>query len=144
MTNPSTVNDSTTDGRSQTPPPLPSTKQPSSTPLKKKSPIQPLYSTLSHFHLRVIHALRTEMTDFFVGPMPVKEFLDKFLPRDKIASGSNCSIPSPFEPGCFSETFKAKSELDAYSPFVSKIVVWTTYTWLIFPRLRPAENWSPD
>ncbi|KAH9962099.1 hypothetical protein BGW80DRAFT_1463627 [Lactifluus volemus] len=58
------------------------------------------------------------MTDFFVGPMPVKEFLDKFLPRDKIASGSNCSIPSPFEPGCFSETFKAKSELDAYSPFI--------------------------
>jgi hypothetical protein len=89
---------------------------------------------LSHFHLQMIHTLRVEMAGFFVGPMPVKQFLNNFLPEDKL---KGCPMPSQFQQGCFNETIEAETELSAYSPFVSQTVVWTTYTIADFLRLSP-------
>jgi hypothetical protein len=59
----------------------------------------------------MIHTIRTEMFNFFVGPMPVGDFLDKFLPYDP--------IPTQFQRGCFNDVIGAKSKLDTYFLFVS-------------------------
>jgi hypothetical protein len=128
----SSTTNASDDSRRQTPPPFQSTKQPSSTPLKKRSPIQPLYSTLSRFRLQTIHTIGTEMFDFFVGPMPVRDFLHTFMRCD-----SPQSIPTQFQSGCFDNVIRAKSELATYSPFVSQTVFWTTYALLILVCLSP-------
>jgi Fungal protein kinase len=79
------------------------------------------------------------MLDFFVGPMPVGDFLNTFLPYDP--------VPTRFQRGCFNEVIGAKSELDTYFPFVSQTVVWATYASLIlgvFPQVNTIQPLVPD
>jgi hypothetical protein len=122
--------------------------QPSSTPIKNKTALHPL-STYSRFRHGTVYTLGTEMASFFVGPMPVKDFLKKFLPKDKIPDrGSTSRSPTTrhFQKGCFDDTLKAEGEIAAYTPFVSQTVVWAAYASLIFcilPQITQIQQLVP-
>jgi hypothetical protein len=56
-----------------------------------------------------------EMKGHCVGPMPIEEFLDKFLPTSEIQN-----LPTlTFRRGIFDQVIHAERELKAYEPFVS-------------------------
>jgi hypothetical protein len=64
-----------------------------------------------------MHNIGTEMDPLFIGPMPVNEFLNEFLPVASIPGCSDTLVP--FKEGAFQEVLKLKFELDVYDPFVS-------------------------
>ena len=65
-------------------------------------------------------SIGTELVSSIVGPMPVQEFLDEFLP---IAHIPHYSQPCQcfWKNQTFNKTVKAKDELKMYQPFVRKI-----------------------
>lgn len=62
-------------------------------------------------------AMGKEMSNYLVGPMPPKLFLDKFFPIDDLPGIK--TVPS-FETGCYNRTVAASLEVLAYDPFVSQ------------------------
>ena len=57
--------------------------------------------------------LSKEMAPYFVGPMPPKDFLNYFLPKD--LSNPSSSI---FQPKMFTRLMEVASEADMYTAFV--------------------------
>lgn len=120
MNDPSIVNDGSGDGsREHTPVPGPSINHPSSTPIKNKTPLQALFSTYTRFRHQTINTLGKEMTGYFTGPMLVNEFLATFLPETHIPDYRPAS--TQFRRGAFKKTIEARTELQAYTPFVSQL-----------------------
>ena len=61
----------------------------------------------------VFRRLYRAMSPYFVGPIPPKEFLDSFLPKDP-----HVPFSSTFEPGILSGMKDTDSEADMYTKFV--------------------------
>jgi hypothetical protein len=57
-----------------------------------------------------------EMKRYIVGPMPAQRFLDEFFPTHQI---SRYRQRVAFKSGCYDDTVKVESEIEAYEPFVS-------------------------
>ena len=55
--------------------------------------------------------LQTEMSHFFIGPMPPQDFLDVFLPLP--------SASVSFSRGMFSDMIRCSKEVNMYDKFVS-------------------------
>jgi len=60
--------------------------------------------------------MAVEMERYLVGPIPIQQFLDNFLPVTELPHLSD--IPQ-FKHGSYNATVKAKSEVNAYDPFMS-------------------------
>lgn len=65
--------------------------------------------------------LANEMEGSWVGPMPVKEFIEEFLP---LAKGT---LRPPQRPKLFGELPDVTLEKDMYAPFVSSILLSSPY-----------------
>jgi hypothetical protein len=69
-----------------------------------------------------MHNIGIEMAPLFIGPMPVDEFLNEFLPVASIPSYSDYSSTfARFQKGAFQEVLKLRLETSAYGPFVSQL-----------------------
>jgi hypothetical protein len=70
-----------------------------------------------------MHNIGIEMAPLFIGPMPVDEFLNEFLPVASIPSYSESysSTFARFQKGAFQEVLKLRLEMNAYGPFVSQL-----------------------
>lgn len=123
MSNPR-VDDGTADPNCS-PPPLRGALPPfdignsSSTPIKNRTSLQALFSTFTRFRHPTLNVLGREMTRFVTGPMPVDEFLSTFLPTARIPQYR--STTTQFRKGRFNQMLQVRSELDAYTPFVSNV-----------------------
>lgn len=60
--------------------------------------------------------LAAEMSPYFVGPMPVSDFLEEFLP---LPDGPDLLQVEPsFKEGMFDSVLASSDEADMYTPFV--------------------------
>lgn len=92
----------------------------SSTPLKPKNYAERLFSTLTCYRHPTLNKTGKKMLNCIVGPMPVEDFLQSFLPTSRISE--YCSTASRFEEGVsFKRTVQVNGEMDIYKPFVSDI-----------------------
>jgi len=89
---------------------------PQSTPIKIDSSMTLPFTTHNKYCIESCTMMAVEMEKYLVGPMPVQQFLDAFFPVKKLPHLSN--IPQ-FKSGNYNITIQAKSEINAYNPFVS-------------------------
>lgn len=89
----------------------------STTPIRKSSQLERQFSTLTCYRDPTLAAIGVQMTGCVVGPMPVADFLDTFLPASLIPSYQ--STANRFQAGAFEQCIDAKDELGMYKPFVS-------------------------
>ncbi|KAG1726334.1 hypothetical protein EDD22DRAFT_961450 [Suillus occidentalis] len=87
------------------------------TPIKLGSSTMLPFTTHTRFRLETVNAMGYEMKDKIVGPMPVEEFLEEFLPSSQIPDYDASSFTSAFTPGMFNNTLSAVGEQNAYKPF---------------------------
>jgi hypothetical protein len=85
------------------------------TPFKQGSSTKLPWTTNARCRNLTINAMGAEMKGHCIGPMPIEEFLDNFLPTSEIPN-----LPTlTFRRGIFDEVIHAERELKAYEPFVS-------------------------
>lgn len=89
------------------------------TPIKRDSSTMLPFTTLTRCRLETLNAMGKEMKGYFVGPMPVREFLQEFLPTSQIPDYAPLSFTSAFTAGAFSDVISVRNEERAYTPFVS-------------------------
>jgi len=87
------------------------------TPIRKSSQLERQFSTLTRYRDPTLNAIGEKMADCIVGPMPVTDFLDTFLPTSHIPCYQ--STADGFREGAFHTCIHAKDELGMYEPFVS-------------------------
>lgn len=87
------------------------------TPIKKSSQLERQFSTLTRYRDPTLNAIGERMIGCIVGPMPVANFLDTFLPISLIPCYQ--STANGFREGAFWTCIGAKDELGMYEPFVS-------------------------
>lgn len=93
---------------------------PVDTPIKRDSSTLLPFTTLSRFRADTLNSMGREIQDHVVGPMPVEDFLEKFLPNPKDYDPSD--FVSRFASASNAEVFNMQSitkEEDSYQPFVS-------------------------
>jgi hypothetical protein len=93
------------------------------TPIKRESSTLLPFTTLSRCRVDTLNSMGKEMQDYIVGPMPVKDFIDKFLPNPGDYDISD--FTSRFASASESNVFNLRSiqrEQDVYQPFVSHLV----------------------
>lgn len=61
-------------------------------------------------------AMAHEIKDYLIGPMSVDLFFNSFLPKP---AGRALRSNTRFTPGCYNTTVRARTEPEAYDPFVS-------------------------
>ncbi|KAG2370344.1 hypothetical protein BDR07DRAFT_1476350 [Suillus spraguei] len=93
------------------------------TPIKWDSSTMLPFTTLTQCHIETINAMGKEMKGYFVGPMPVGEFLQEFLPTSQIPDYDPSSFN--FVVGAFSNMISVKNEEHAYKPFINTIKPFT-------------------
>jgi hypothetical protein len=100
---------------------MPSKTPPPSSPLPLPgTPVHTRSTTTDQFLPRyenretTFQRLSTEMSSYFVGPMPPQEFLDTFLPVT-----SSCPSVPRFKLGMFSNLSESSFEANMYQSFVS-------------------------
>jgi len=118
-----------------TTPPQQAPRLPSSTPVHTRSRTTDVYALKHHDRGSTIKRLSKEMSPFFIGPMPLQQFLDQFLPPSKPSCGtprsrSPDSPPCAFETGMFSALVTASSESNLCNSFVCSRT-------LLFPEINP-------
>lgn len=125
--------DSTADGTVTPPAPIPAqpamldpplATRPVDTPIKRNSSTLLPFTTLSRCRVDTLNSMGKEMQDYIVGPMPVKNFLDKFLPNPKDHDISD--FTSRFASASDAVAFNMQSikkEEDSYEPFVSDLAL---------------------
>jgi hypothetical protein len=84
------------------------------TPISKKASTADPYTSLHHERDFRMRRMGSEMYGKFVGPMPVTEFLDAFLPYPDVNKMSWTAATK----AKFSEVARAKTEVDMYIPLV--------------------------
>jgi hypothetical protein len=89
------------------------------TPIKRDSSTMVPFTTLTRCRLDTLNMMGKEMKGYFVGPMPVEEFLQEFFPTSQIPYYDPSSFTSAFAPDKFSNVISAANEVAAYKPFVS-------------------------
>lgn len=106
--------------------PVPSVANRPSTPIKRE------YRTLYRFgdktwrHSDYYGNLASEMSPYFVGPMPVDEFLSEFLPSPSQA------VPSSFANDMFASVISSNDEAGMYNPFVRSYLFSFTLAFIFF------------
>ncbi|KAG1823059.1 hypothetical protein EV424DRAFT_1538710 [Suillus variegatus] len=93
---------------------------PVDTPIKRDSSTLLPFTTLSRFRADTLNSMGREIQDHVIGPMPVEDFLEKFLPNPKDYDPSD--FVSRFASASNAEVFNMQSitkEEDSYQPFVS-------------------------
>ena len=88
------------------------------TPIKKSSQLDRQFLTLTRYRDPTLNAITEQMTSCIVGPMPVTDFLETFLPTSLILRYKP-STTGGFQAGAFKTCVGAKDELGMYKPFVS-------------------------
>ena len=88
------------------------------TPIKKSSRLDRQFSTLTRYRDPTLNAIAEQMTSCIVGPMPIADFLEMFLPTSLIPR-YKLSTAGGFQPGAFKTCIGAEDELGMYKPFVS-------------------------
>ncbi|KAG2113385.1 hypothetical protein DEU56DRAFT_761947 [Suillus clintonianus] len=84
------------------------------TPFKHGSSTKFPWTTNACYRNLTVNTMGAEMKDYCVGPMPVQEFLEAFLPTSKIPD-----LPAlTFKSGAFDSTICVKNEVLAYEPFI--------------------------
>lgn len=94
------------------------------TPIKRESSTLLPFTTLSRCRVDTLNSMGKEMQDYIVGPMPVKDFIDKFLPNPE--DNDILDFTSRFASASESDVFNLRSiqrEQDVYQPFVSHLVL---------------------
>jgi hypothetical protein len=98
-----------------TPPNSTSPLPPQSTPIKINASTTLPFTTHNKYRIETCTAMAAEIEKYLVGPMPVQQFLDDFFPVKELPH-----LPKiRFKPGTYNTTIIAKSEKNAYDPFVS-------------------------
>ena len=87
------------------------------TPIRKSSQLERQFSTLTHYCNPTLNAIGDQITGCIVGPMPISNFLDTFLPASLIPCYQTTA--SRFRAGAFKQCIDTKDELGMYKPFVS-------------------------
>jgi hypothetical protein len=91
-----------------------------STPVKHGTSTLNKFTTNHKYREKEMWSMGAEMKKFFVGPMPVDKFLNTFFPKNLLdPSSSRCKR---FVAGSFKDTISARSETDAYDPFVGSSI----------------------
>ncbi|KAG1892939.1 uncharacterized protein F5891DRAFT_1197046 [Suillus fuscotomentosus] len=62
-----------------------------------------------------------EMKGYFVIPMPVRDFLQEFLPTSQIPDYDSSSFTSAFAVGAINDIVSVRNEEHAYKPFINAI-----------------------
>jgi len=89
-----------------------------STPIKKDRLMERLFSTYTRYCHPTVHNISHNMKSFVVGPMPVRDFLDDFIPLSCIPDYA--STAHQFQVcHSFDAVVDAMNELGMYRPFVS-------------------------
>ena len=88
------------------------------TPIKKSSQLDRQFSTLTRYRDPTLNAIAEQMTSCIVGPMPIADFLEMFLPTSLIPRYKP-STTGGFHAGAFKTCIGAEDELGMYKPFVS-------------------------
>jgi hypothetical protein len=88
-------------------------------PIHRKSTTTLPFSTFSRYRHTTMNLMGDEMQPYVIGPMPVLDFLDTFLPKSEIENYTEVA----FAAGSFGNTIAASGELAAYNPFVSLLHV---------------------
>jgi hypothetical protein len=88
---------------------------PQSTPIKVDSSTTLPFTTHDKYRTETCTAMAAEIKKYLVGPMPIQQFLDSFFPISELPSLGVFD----FKPGHYDSVVSAKSEGDAYDPFVS-------------------------
>ena len=86
------------------------------TPIKHGTSTLLKFTTNHRYWLKEMTEMGNEMSDYVVGPMPVAEFLNEFLPLRSIQTAVRAQI---YTPGCFESVTTCETEPAAYEPFVS-------------------------
>ncbi|KAG2057289.1 hypothetical protein BDR06DRAFT_1005310 [Suillus hirtellus] len=95
---------------------------PVDTPIKQNSSMVLPFTTFSQCRVDTLNSMGKEMQDFIVGPMPVKNFLNKFLPNPE--DHHTLDFTSHFALASNAAVFNMQSikkEEDSYRPFVSDL-----------------------
>jgi len=113
------IDSGTVDGHSREGTPPPSSTL-SSTPIKKARPTERLFLTYTRYRHPMVHNIGHSMISSVVGPMPVKNFLEDFLPLSRIPDYSSTAHEFQ-ERDSFNAVVDAPNELGMYRPFVSSV-----------------------
>jgi len=116
---PSVFYSQSTPNRPLTPPP--NAFIPTSTPISNKTSGNHSYASETHDRDSANYRLAQESSGYFLGAMPPRKFLKKFLATDEGTPGC------PDSEGAFESVLSAKKEVDMYAPFVSRVLCFRTY-----------------
>lgn len=90
--------------------------QPQSTPVAPKLGASEIYTTLHFKRLPQMRQLAAHMEGQYIGPMPVDEFLNEFLPH----TGRTHRLPwKPWSAAAFNLVAEQETEVGMYEHFVS-------------------------
>ncbi|KAG2095105.1 uncharacterized protein F5147DRAFT_778800 [Suillus discolor] len=84
------------------------------TPIKRSCSTMQPFTTNTRCRHTTLNAMGKEMKGCLVGPMPVEQFLEEFLPPSVIPNYE----PLTFSDGTFESTLSALHEMKAYEPFI--------------------------
>jgi hypothetical protein len=112
---PSVFYSQSTPNRPVTPPPNASI--PTSTPISNKTSGSYTYASETHNRDSANYHLAQETSGLFLGVMPPRKFLNKFLPI------SQDTQMCPDSKEAFKSVFRAEKEVDMYATFVSLVLV---------------------
>ncbi|KAL4075199.1 hypothetical protein V8B97DRAFT_2004733 [Scleroderma yunnanense] len=91
-----------------------------STPIKPKGAIDQVFSTFIWYCNPAVNKIGQDMMGFMVSPMPVKDFLDNFLPTSRISDYS--SMKHNFKKGVsFTKTVNTTKDLNMSEPLEKTI-----------------------
>jgi hypothetical protein len=94
---------------------------PTSTPISNKTSGNHSYASETHDRDSANYRLAQETSGYFLGAMPPRKFLKKFLTTDEGTPGC------PDSKGAFASVSDAKKEVDMYTPFVSRVLHFCTH-----------------
>jgi hypothetical protein len=116
---PSVFYSQSTPNRPVTPPP--NAFIPTSTPISNKTSGNHSYASETHDRDSANYRLAQETSGYFLGAMPPRKFLKKFLTTDEGTLGC------PDSKGAFASVSDTKKEVDMYTPFVSRLLHLCTH-----------------
>lgn len=88
------------------------------TPVKRSCSTMQPYTTNTRCRDTTLNAMGNEIRGHLVGPMPVEQFLEEYLPPSMIPDYQPLTS---FSNGAFESTLSAAHETKAYEPFVSAL-----------------------
>jgi hypothetical protein len=107
---------------------------PTSTPISNKTSGNHSYASETHDRDSANYRLAQETSGYFLGAMPPRKFLKKFLATDEGTPGC------PDSEGAFESVLSAKKEVDMYAPFVRRVFFFFASTALYQHLIDNSSN----